>query len=414
MTQPWIHIILQEYSQLRNLDKRIPGPIMVTIIHVANIVASAANTTLAPINGLDFLSKNVDNQPMIYPSVYQRSLLSLWNNHRSEEPKERLTPFRLSSNYFNFVYCGQPQVEWENFSKVADGTADQKVWICLVISMITISAIVGRLHCKKNMVTMETLSTLLTPGFSGSIKNVKGSALFTMWALCALIIVTYFTGSFTSHMIKPSPDNRMTKMIHLTERNYTLLFYNRVRFHFFKRLVAEESEAYPNLMRLANHAVFVPKVDKFIEMMTSGKRVAAFGTWITALQTISRLRKFILHKEIKDKKCFVGKELAFPQNMYCAFTPPGSELLLKILIRVEEAGFPLIWRKMTHAIVITDLSATDSVNPILQDEERSEGSSLPLHGKVGRIFRMWCYCLGNCFVVFSVEVFYANLIRFFS
>lgn len=70
-------------------------------------------------------------------------------------------------------------------------------------------------------VVLTISSVLISPVISGACGTHK---LFLMWAFVCLGFVTYFSGSLTSVMIRPPPDDRFTRIEQLLENNYFLTF----------------------------------------------------------------------------------------------------------------------------------------------------------------------------------------------
>lgn len=140
--EPLISIILSRYPLLRNLDRNLHGAHLVSTIHTANLVASAASTliTLYP---PDSLRRTVRTQPLISPGLPRNSLYAKWTNHRNRNFNESITVFLMSSVTFNFAYCGKPRVEMGISSKFFSDTADLKVWSCLVTCTLAVSRVVA-------------------------------------------------------------------------------------------------------------------------------------------------------------------------------------------------------------------------------------------------------------------------------
>lgn len=100
-------------------------------------------------------------------------------------PGEKFELMLVGETAYNFVYCDAHKHIHETVSTLLR-TADNKVWICLGVSIILITLIGNTKDVKRGIrvggsALLITLSALLSPGLSGESRWSRCSYLITLW-----------------------------------------------------------------------------------------------------------------------------------------------------------------------------------------------------------------------------------------
>lgn len=408
--QSYIDLILQEYSALRSMYGRLPVPFLISKVQLANILAQSMNTTLASTCNMKSFQDDNLTPTTVHPDVLGGRIYETWKNLSDHFMQERISVTQFESVAHNFVYCGISEIQQESLSFLIYFT--WPVWICLIISIISVSYMVriyidkeqGKPKFCQRSVTMATLSILLSPGISGLTKRAKISKLFILWTMCSVIIGTYYTGAFTSKVIEPPEDKQMKKIEELGERNYTLIFQRQQFLDDFYHLleINRNLHSFVVLEKLSKNLIFERDRREYVKMLAEGVGFAVVSNWIHVIYEYGAAMRDMPNK--KQRSCYIGKELAFPEHTYYLITPPKSELFGKKLRIIFEAGFYQIWVNTFLPTYTGGRGAINAKSPTQIVEEKEGPEALELEGKLRYVFFLWSVAIGCSSIIFSWEV----------
>lgn len=422
--QSHIRNIIENFPRLRDLHGDLPQLIFIPKVHVANILALSTNTTL--ISALDQHAQvgNLENHTTFHPGLFAGNTLKTWHYHSSQTVNVR----QVNNIAYNFAYCGIPRIENERIYFIE--FFDWIVWIYLVMSAISVS-IVTKLYIavnqnqpailfEKTPIAMATLSILLTPGLSsGGISCIKYSKLFSTWMLCSLILVTYYTGAFTSEVIEPPECERMTKVEHLLKHDYSLVFRQEANQVSLKLLTNahRKLKSFAMLEKFLGSSTVQLNTGAYLETLTNGSRYATLGSWMIVISEYLRAVEYITRKNIKTKqRCYLGKELAFPEGLYAVLISSKGNRVAKIFDILLETGIYQAW----HAILykkkrgVQGSTVVTVVSPTKVVESKPHPLALTLEGKLRNGFIVWSILLSSSLPIFIIEVVRVNVLGKFN
>lgn len=424
VNQSYVPNILDNYPRLRDYHKSPPywGP----YVNLAGIVATSINASLA--SAFNVCSKAVQMFPVISPGLFSNHWRILSSRKIMEEPIQ-----------YNFAYCDRPrEVEKETIYAMFRKSADLSVWICLIGSITLIIIIVkvkiehgSCIFLGKESIIMATMTALLSPGLSAQPRIAQYSMLFSLWMYICLIFVTYYGGSVTSEIISPTPEKRMTTFDELFRNNYSLSYVFPYRFQMAKNIVSlmlqdknknDTSVIFKSVKNLdkmlSTVATVAPNPNKWFEVMSTGWKVATVMDWQACIYGINMVKNFMATKmELRRTKCYIGKELAFRNQMFYAFSAGSVEengrRLKETFMKLVETGFYKIWMKEFNGLA-TSRRVQDRlrvISPVHIVEDLEGAKALEVEGKVGNIFLLWGICLGCCVLAFLKEIFVEHFLK---
>lgn len=132
---------------------------------------------------------------------------------------------RHDAHYLNFFYCAviktQQESEWD-FS-IFTKTMDHLIWYLLITSVVNISCVQGPVNVLRNL--FFNIEALRSPGATGGRKI---SSLFVIWILMCNVLVMFYSGDMTSHIISPAEEQTIKSFKQLSEENYTLVIHTKL------------------------------------------------------------------------------------------------------------------------------------------------------------------------------------------
>lgn len=441
--QSRINFILSRYPRLRDIYNMTNT--IVPTIQILNLIATANNCTL--VSRMHFVGTSEESQfPMVFPSlrywgVAKASLLQMHQNYQMKNfirgnKNEGLTLVPINSAVYNFAYCSAVgYIKDENFFKaVLLNTAEYQVWLCLLMVWAGVSLLMAAgSHNKRSSEKKDsaiffllTFSVLVSGGPSGSSTIFKRSLLFTQWTVFCLLFANFYSSSLTSVVISPTPEQRMTKIVHLVENNFSLISPTTYRFstidktRFFQtynltRRTSQNKEkgdpenANELLRRLLVSIRDIPTMPEFFQLLATGDNLASLSDWNTAFYMARNAEEYLELSPkpacpLRQRRCTVGKEPVFPVNLFFGFTPPGSSKLGNIFRNFIEFGICGRWVKESVGI-ITSRRVQDRQRMLRGDDKiRNLPMPLKLKGKLTSIFIFSWYSQIACFGVFGLEV----------
>lgn len=207
---------LAKFSQFRHFhgnDSRVK--LYSIMILLGSTLARSINATLI---GRGHPSYNPNRFPTFSPFLTQvssvgQSVENYWNYFKNVLHGYVGMPLVFRNPYLDitFAYCADIKTRQEslwNFSMFTDAL-DQWTWLFLFTSVILISFLTQMSGFIKAL--FVTLEALITPGVSGNNQH----NLLTLWMLNGLVLVTFYLGNMTSHIISPSQEDTIADITEL-------------------------------------------------------------------------------------------------------------------------------------------------------------------------------------------------------
>lgn len=416
--QSIISTVLANYSRLRDFHSDPPymGPLVITekilasfinstLIaksHLRNICLSSSGTTIFPTTSSGVANlQTINNNPQLGPNII--ILLE-------------------SSIGFNFAYCRKISKAINSTSPLTllRETADFYFWTALAISLLAVAMILK--STKKRQYDLSyyahaLVSTLLSPGTSGTFRLFRHSYLFTLWMCACITFGTYFSGSLTSFVISPTPEARMTMMSQLVESNYSLINTDSSLLTFSKEMI--QSIAKPGdligmkVLERLNSSYVANSTEEFVNIFTRTDNTATISSWPFVIFAATRATEFIAKQAIKDVKCYIGTALVYKKNFYHVFTSPSkagndANKLAKALRWLMESGiYKLLLNELYEIGVSSRVQGRMRMkSPTHIVEEMEAVRSLKMEGKLQGVFYVWALCIGISTVKFGAELYW--------
>lgn len=441
--QDFILDVLENYPRMRDISST-SSPIFPHII-LAALLAELVNKTIFSKATFDSKFRNHSaGYPVVHPFIQLfdpkpgKSLYQLYNYFHNREREQRdVEPLKFvhfRTLGYNFGYCDVQKVSsYGDFSiLLIFKTADFTVWIYLLLSIALISVVISikpEAYLTSYPELIATLSVLLSAGFSG-VLNVKRSPLFVLWMYMCVVMVTYYSSSMTSVLIRPPADDKMTRLSDLQIKNYSLVFdRNRFELNSLKGRItrilnhmqvfetnskSKFLETFHILNELLNRTVFVKTYGGIPVLasstsLPSGLRHAVIASWAQVMYFITRAQAVASEQDVKDGKrriCRVGEKLFLQTKYFYGFAPPGSAAIQEKFNLLMAQG--VVQRWMSESVAITSAPRVQKriqvKSPTQLAEQLPPPKPLEIEGKIKNVFVLWAMCLGNCAVAFLLEM----------
>lgn len=449
LPQPYIAQVAQKYPRMRDLTKQ-PSPLVPHVI-LSSLLATLLNTTIFSKSTFNSKFGNLTaNYPVILPYIQlfdanpATPVYQLYHHHRKQldQGSSELAKFvHLHTLGHNLCYCDVHKFSsYGEFSllQIFKTSADSLVWICLLLSITLVSVLISARPRANLIITspelIATLSVLLTNGSSG-ILHVKQSPLFILWMYMSVVMVTYYSSSMTSVLIRPPPDEKMTSLSDLKLKDYSLIFdsngfeikslKSRVQ-RIMKPMEASEfklnlkmPETLKTLNELLNKAILVDTFAQIETLATStsmphGKRYSMAASWPIVMFYATRAQALASELDAADGKrriCRVGKELFLETKYFYGFTPPGSAALQQKFTLLMALGIVKYW--VNEAVAMTSAPRVQKriqvKSPTQLFEPLPPPKPIEIEGKIQNVFALWGLCLGYCVVAFLLELVFSKI-----
>lgn len=241
-----------------------------------------------------------------------------------------------------------------------------------------------------------------------------------MWTFVCLIFVTYYSGSLTSVVIRPPPDDRFTTIEELRENNYSICFTNpTVRILVGELLTHELAIKTRNSStekRLNILAEMVPSAKIFPgfysghnETYLLGDKLAGFGFSAGAFTSADRMRAYLKQAKMPDIRCYVGEQEMLVKIMFYHITPvERSSKLRDIFFKLFEGGFVYFWWKEFNLAIVYG-RVQDRPNFSERSFTKLPEEKIPWKpqrfsdGKFKQIFVLWGICLLTSLLLINAE-----------
>lgn len=434
VNQEFMDSAIENYSQLRNYHGvEITTKLRATGIMLANVVAGTLNVTVIT-RGHPHYHTGLFPSYILITSLYN-TIFTAGVEHYQEHYWERhtgnlgLLEYSGHGNHFlNFFYCADIKAEQEStcdFS-IFTKTMDNWSWYLLITCIVAASVVQRPLNFLRNLIF--NAEALLSPGASGGCKK---SGLFVLWLFMCNVLVTFYSGDMTSHVITPTKEETIENITELSEEGYKLVFVNQVDIfligatvmttgkasvlkpeirHLSKLMETAEMKAELNMIE-GNDAAVVKYLVKAVS-----KRFASVCSSPFALLSISEGNNVIYEtskqtKQIWKRKCHAGKKLIPVSETFTAFLPPGNEPVSRVYLRMLDYGVIAYWMRefmgLGIAARVQDRVRYKSPIDVAEPFERHV-VSIPLKDKIVTIFLLWIVCLITCLVSLLLELIHSR------
>lgn len=377
-------------------------------IHMLNLIASAVNATLVLTSSIQSKCLNtvLKNTP-----TFRLTFGSYLHEYSEEKPSIFLT----NSAALNFVYCSKIRTETEKISplQVFNLVADMYAWVCLIFSIILVSTLVRAFIGRSNVsAVMATLSVLLSFGINGESQALRHNWLLTLWMLMCLVLNTYYSGEITSTVIKPADEYRMTNLKQLADKNYLLFGSTNRDIHSnpseFKNIVESISgntSTWSKILASMKVAEVVPAKEEFYKILGNANRNVVYTFWQIAMQIATQAHEYFKRKNVKQHRCYVGKEQILSRPSYLLCTSWNKEIHRSMVVMTEN-GLWSRWYK--EYCLICSSTKVQHRSKIISETKLMEEVQPPdklemTDGKIQNVFALWITCLGICLAAFLVE-----------
>lgn len=391
-------------------------------INLAQLVASVINASLVATSGRSLCPEVKSSVISIEPWTFA---VDIPRGKGTVPVAEDILPF-------NFGYCDVPHRgrKHDTVFQFFLNSADAAVWMCLLGTTMLVGYSVpialekdGTLHWSGDSAVLAAVAVLLTPGCAAQPKMAQHSLLFVMWMYASITFLTYYSGSLTSQIISPPVEAKMTKIEEIFENNYSLIHNPRTRV-FLGRLIGsllkggtgknETSlkvlhESVEMMQVLLNKSESTASLLSYLEKMAGGKKSATMSMWSVVIADINDVKYYIWLNQIKNRKCYIGQELAYPSQVYYVISPAsldGAGKMIRTFQTFMETGVYHLWRREFEGIWVSlrvqDRRRVKGKITIL--EETVKVRTLELDQKFSHIFELWGNCLGVCLAIFVGEI----------
>lgn len=429
LKQHHIKPILSKYSQLRNYYA-IPGskpPITAPHVILAGMIANKTNRSLLAIKTVSQSLKTsiMLSSPAIIPEIQATAKFEI----RKAIKSRKMLPYfvYVKPGFHTINYCAAPQRRLENvwnFRSLQSEQFEEKVWVCIIISGISVSFVLGIRNFRKRSFKFEglvSISALLTSGMVNLPKDLRHSGLLCVWMFCSTILQYLYSGSVTSVVIMPSEEVTMESVDDIWSNNYTILFENQISYEYWYSALDRVSPKFqlmhPYVKTMRKLIKYKSKVwnpslnaDFLDELIYRGKH-ASLSTWTSSLRNVQVFSSLIeKNKKFKgDRKCHVVNEIIHSGHIYFGFVSPKSSRLQNIFLNMIQAGLYSYWEREANAMVysqrVQDRVKVLGPAKLVKDFDENENGVEPLRlrRKVVRIFTLWLNGLAAGTIVALIE-----------
>lgn len=412
-----VNKILRTYQQIRDLN-RSHGNFDRFVTHapfffLLNIIAVAFNSTLVVPSGLRDTCNGTKRTVSIIDYITStQSILNFISQRHNKSIKGVL--FNLPEDTLNFAYCQHRKKSEHDASPLGifKSTAESVVWLCLGFSII-FTGISMKMEFSRDfsLIILTTLSVLLSPGTSGFRSTSK---LFVLWMFASLIFVTYYSGSLTSVVTRPSPDLRFVNVEELQANNYSFILTGPLIRNLLKekiqglssRLTVNQNESGEIKKLFQTSFLFRSYNRTWHDWLLGSRRFASFGYSQVSLNVANLVKESLTGKDVNRIRCYVGQQVELTESAYFLVSSPEIKRLGGIIESFVEAGLVHFLMKEFLEIFaynrVQDRSRSISLTKVVEDVETPK----PLNatdGKVASVFILLGFTLGISLVMFVLE-----------
>lgn len=258
---------------------------------LANIVASYFNVTLIT-NG--YSNGNEDQEyPVMLPVVQvvggmyeiNQTMENFAYTNNISKVVEYPSLNRSEQIDYNFGYCALPTKMWNSnwdFRIFCDPFSIS-TWLILLLTLILVTIFISFLWRHKFFsVLFSAIACILANNMPLNLK----SKTFVLWLLTSVLMLQLYSGSITSHVIARPGELQLTKIKHLSQENYSIVFPGPPYLTSVRKSVAEllnanfSTESVRILSRLLKNAkAFGYMTEEFSTKFVEQDHVATLIWW---------------------------------------------------------------------------------------------------------------------------------------
>lgn len=304
---------------------------------------------------------------------------------------------QLTSDIETFVYCDVPkkiQASLWSFSLFIDSHGTS-TWVCLCVSGFLVICILSH-NSRVSNVTLSTIGSLFSFGITPPSDNISG--LFLVWMVACMILGCLYTGSVSSKLISPDPDDVIRKLSELRNHNFTLVLSEK------------------NVTDIALQHAISSWNDSTVtsELVTWFLKRATLSGELSYHETLTRKSKVFglfdmdsqfgevfalntnLRKKGQPRMCYCGEERIHVANNFLTILPPGNLQVERVYKLIIEGGILQRWKleefslinfpRLQNRVMFRRLRKFSS-------EDATTVQALKMRGKMLTVFLLWTICI---------------------
>ncbi|CAL8087575.1 unnamed protein product [Orchesella dallaii] len=412
-------------------DPPIYGPFHI----ISKLFSDVVNATLITRAQAEISNISSVSYPLVNPAVqiYEMRgtpLIKFWNKYKNRSV--HLT--RLQTLGFNFAYCSTPSIIYEKAWNVSVlvNAFEFKVWAILLLAILCISLRIAT-EIQNGVLIFQFksygfVSYTVSSAIISTLPYPQKSGLLLLWMFMSLILVNYYTGSITSHLISPPEEDAMTEISQVVKNNYSIIFETIVQLGIMKATVQsyknedngktfnvrKDFQAIHSLLERFSPVSLIESHAEYIRNVSYSEKVVILYIWPFVMKTINDANNLIAMEQpipSKRRHCYVGKRIIPSGEVFNGFGNHGSARLQQVFQSTVEAGVYLYWMtefcQMSYAKRVQDRRKVTSPTQITYDFV-STFSALRMEGKVLTVFFVWTMCLVGCTISCAFEIYYCK------
>lgn len=260
---------------------------------------------------------------------------------------------------------------------------------------------VGKISCSIPLLASECL---LCAGVSVNHKKLRGCLLLSHWMICCVILIIYYSGYLTSHVVSPRIESGIKTIAQLHANNYTMVGDNHILSTMKKFVRLNTSTKLTRMMKSFLTEMEITDKWKYTKTLTLERR-AVLLVHSGSPRLLDDAYKFIQFNKIPNKKCQVVEEKFTGYSIYMALSSLNSRKLQLTMESVMEMGiFDLWYQEFVGILLSTRVQERPKMLNILKGKVEKEPQKLPLaQGKLKNVFVLLATCVVSSIVAFILE-----------
>lgn len=370
----------------------------------------------------------------IQPNAFSSALSAL---NRGLVNNKSYHHFQSFSVPYNHAYCAPKTLEDFSIRQISVllSPFQWSVWTAVITTLLSLSLALTFVT-KYSWSPLDNISILITLMFdflAVSIKDqrVNGRLLHVCWLYACVLLNNLYTGTITSTLIKPSPEETLESLKDLVVSNYVAIFpkflpaqltaitealkifenntdvEGNTNVVYFRKLVGENPEG-RHLMREEYMKSF----------LSTSPKVALVAPSLFAIQTRNKAQNMLKLQRMQELKktnqalrrktvvtCHIGKQLVVITSAanYWSFFPPYTNELYRSLQLLAQNGIFFMWMKeffgMNYADRVQDRQKVLSSTQIASQDTQFHPMGFH-HTHTTTIFLLWTILIVLSFVWF--------------
>lgn len=421
-TQEVVSKILHNYTRIRNFHNNPPRFFSATIM--CDLLSKSVNATLISLTEYAAVLDTEKEILVEYPLVFAFTVISRLQNIYTKAISEKVDPPSIQiclTSAFNFVHCSNTRkAYYQSMSTIITmvKVADKWTWIFLIISVLSVSILIKR---DTSAYLCTTIAVLITSGTSGDLRSK--SVPFLIWTYACIVLTTYYLGDQTSEVISPPAESRISTFQELLQNKLSLVYSDMGLLRDAKLRVASSAETRNEsgnvgveLLQLLDKARVATSENQFVNDIALEEGTASVLFWSIAMKYANLGNKVIDDQKIRNRRCYVGKELRFTSNPYFVFTGRDKQRLSTAYLNIFQAGFFQLWYKEWIGLGVARRvqDRCKYISPTRMMENRAQFRSLGMDEKFQDVVWLLLICLAFSAIVMASEIAYnINKLNYF-